>query len=153
LNEQFLTFLEQLADAGAVVIDAVLEVVARDFLQRQEAVAFGAVVDETGFERRLDARDAAFVDIGLLLFLGGNLDVEIVKGLAIHNGHTQLFTLSRVDQHTLHFSFSLRALTAYASLDARQPETGGAASAKTVGAVRVRGSAYPWPARPFAPGH
>ncbi len=46
------------------------EVLARDFLQRQEAVALGAVIDEAGFERGLDAGDAGLVDIGFLLLAG-----------------------------------------------------------------------------------
>src|SRR5690606_38141624 len=41
---------------------------------------------------------------------GGDLDIEIEQGLAIDDSHTQLFTLSRVDQHTLHCRVSLQAL-------------------------------------------
>jgi hypothetical protein len=55
----------------------------RDFLQRQEAVALGAVVDEAGFEAGLDAGDAALVDVGFLLFARRNFDVEVVQLLAI----------------------------------------------------------------------
>ena len=78
------------------------EVLAGDFLQRQEAVAFGAVFDEAGFQGGLDAGDAALVDVGLLLLPGRDLDVEVVERLAIHHGHAQLFRLSRIDQHTFH---------------------------------------------------
>ncbi len=46
------------------------EVILGDFLQRQEAVACGAVVDEAGLERGLDARDSAFIDVGFFLFAG-----------------------------------------------------------------------------------
>ena len=53
------------------------EVVLGDFLQRQEAVAFRTVIDEAGFERRLDARDSAFVDVGFFLFFGRYLDGKI----------------------------------------------------------------------------
>ncbi|HET6605582.1 MAG TPA: hypothetical protein VFG62_02855, partial [Rhodopila sp.] len=53
-----------------------------------------------------DASDAALIDIGLFLLAGRDFDIEIVKGLAIDNGHTQLFTLSCVDQHTFHCNFS-----------------------------------------------
>ena len=103
LNQQFLAFLEQFADTRAIVVDTALEILTRDFLHRQEAVAFGAVFDEAGFQRGFDPGDAAFVDIGLFLLFGGNLDVEIVERLAIDNGHAQLFTLSCVDQHAFHF--------------------------------------------------
>ena len=139
LDQQFLTFPEQIADAGAVGVHALREVVARDFLHRQKAVAVGAVIDEAGFERLLDAGNAAFVDIGLFLFLGGNLDIEIVQGLAIHNGHTQLFTLSCVDQHTLHFFISLSARPRVVPRSCASCQRRGIA--KTVGAVRVRGNA------------
>jgi len=68
LDDDFLSFLDQLADAGATLgaLGARLEEVARDFLERQEAVALGAVVDESRLETRLDPRDAALVDVGFL---------------------------------------------------------------------------------------
>ncbi len=106
LNDDFLAFFEQLADAGLVGVQARREVLAGDFFQRQEAMAFGAVVDEAGFKGLFDASDAAFIDIGLFLFAGWDFDIKIVKGLAIHDGHTQLFTLSCVDQHSFHCNSS-----------------------------------------------
>jgi hypothetical protein len=57
-------------------------------------MAFGAIFDEAGFKGLFDASDAAFVDVGLFLFAGRDFDIKIVKRLAIHDGHTQLFTLS-----------------------------------------------------------
>src|SRR5690606_22437042 len=78
------------------------EVVAGDFLQRQETVALAAVLDEGGFKRGLDAGDAALVDVGLFLFLGGLLDVDVVQVLAIDDGDAQFLCLRRVDQHALH---------------------------------------------------
>ena len=50
-------FGEQLADVVAPAVRLLAEVVLGDFLQRQEAVALRAVVDEAGFERGLDAGD------------------------------------------------------------------------------------------------
>jgi hypothetical protein len=70
------------------------EVLARDFLQRQETVALDAEIYETGLETRLYPSDAAFVDVRLALFSGRYLDVEIIELLAIHHGHAQLFPLS-----------------------------------------------------------
>jgi len=55
---------------------------ARDFLERQEAVTIGAVIDETRLERRLDAGDDPLVNVALALFLGGRLDVEVDQFLA-----------------------------------------------------------------------
>jgi hypothetical protein len=47
------------------------EKITRDFLQWQEAVALGAVIDEAGLERGFDAGDTALVDVRFLLFAGG----------------------------------------------------------------------------------
>ena len=79
LDDDFLAFLDQVADAAAAAFLAgllVLEVLAGDFLQRQEAVALGAVVDERGLEARLDAGDAALVDVG---FLGSRDGISISR--------------------------------------------------------------------------
>src|SRR6185437_5699298 len=105
LHDQLLAFLQQLADTGLVVVSAGREVFAGDFLQRQEAVALGTVVNKAGFEGRFDPRDAGLVYVRLLLFARGDFEVEVVQGLAIDDGHTQLLTLSRVDQHAFHCGF------------------------------------------------
>src|SRR5690606_40887223 len=52
------------------------DLVARDLLEREEAVALAAVLDEGGLQRRLEPGDAALVDVGLLLFLRGLLRSE-----------------------------------------------------------------------------
>ena len=44
------------------------EVFARDFLQRQEAVALDAVIDKARLEARFYPSDAAFVDVRFTLF-------------------------------------------------------------------------------------
>ncbi len=102
LDDHFLALAQQLADAGLVRVDASLEVIAGDFLERQEAVAVGPVFDEGRFQRRFKARDAALVDVRLLLFLGRLFDVDVVQRLAIHDGYPQLFSLRGIDQHSLH---------------------------------------------------
>jgi hypothetical protein len=68
LDDDFLAFVQELADVAAAGGLAALEVLLGNFLQRQEAVTFGAVVDEARFETRLDAREAAFIDVRFLLF-------------------------------------------------------------------------------------
>jgi hypothetical protein len=60
--------VEELADIPAARRLAALEVLLGDFFQRQEAVAFRAVIDEARFETRLDAREAAFINVRFLLF-------------------------------------------------------------------------------------
>src|SRR3546814_4672541 len=67
LDDQFLAFADGLLDARRAHIDSFLEITARDFLERQEAVTLFAITDEAGFQARLDAGDDAFVDVSLAL--------------------------------------------------------------------------------------
>jgi hypothetical protein len=83
-----------------------LEVAAGDFLEGQEAVALGAVIDEGGFEAGLDAGDDALVDVALALLLVGGFDVEVDQLLTIDDRDAQLFGLRRIEQHAFHFFFS-----------------------------------------------
>ena len=77
LDQDFLAFLHRVLDAGAAVGFKRLfrEVAAGDFLERQEAMALGAIVDECRFEGGFNPGDNTLVDIGLLLFAGQGLDV------------------------------------------------------------------------------
>ena len=50
---------------------------ARDFLERQKAVAVFAVVDKTGFKRGLDACDDGLVDVALALLAPFDLGLEV----------------------------------------------------------------------------
>ena len=102
LNDQFLAFLQGLVDLGLAGFNTRLEVHSGDFLERQEAVALGTVVDEAGFERRFDAGDDTLVDIALALFLGGGFNVEINQFLTIDNGDTEFFRLCRIEKHAFH---------------------------------------------------
>src|SRR5690606_34455137 len=69
LYDDVLAFFQDMLDfrfrTGSGVID---EVFARDFLERQETVAVGAVIDKGCLEARLDAGNLAFVDISFLAF-------------------------------------------------------------------------------------
>ena len=102
LHHHFLAFAQEFLQAGLVVVDPGLVVVAGNFLQREEAVAIGAVFDERGFERGLQPGDLALVDVGLLLFLRRLLDVDVVEVLSVHDRDAQFFCLRRIDQHALH---------------------------------------------------
>ena len=97
LDDDFLAFLEHVLDVDAAAFRRLGEIFAGDFFEGEEAVAFGAEVDESGFEAGFNAGDAAFVDVGLFLFTGAGLDVQVVEFLAIYQGNTQLFRLSRVN--------------------------------------------------------
>ncbi|MCY1277542.1 hypothetical protein D9M70_262410 [compost metagenome] len=101
LDDDFLALAQHITDVDAP-FGVLLEVFAGDFLEGEEAVALCAEVDEGGFKAGFDAGDAAFVDVGLLLFAGAGLDVQVEQPLAIDQRYTQLFGLSRVDQHSFH---------------------------------------------------
>ncbi len=120
LNDQLLAFLDDVADThlpdgGAVVVAG--EIDARDFLERQEALAFGAVVDEGGFQAGFDAGDFALVDVPFLLLIGGGFDIEVEEFLAVDNRHAQLFRMSCVKQHSLHCSYPDAAQCASPAVD------------------------------------
>ena len=78
LDDDVLTFLQDLAHVHAVALRLAHEVLARDFLQWQEAVTLRAVIDEAGFERGLDAGDPALIDVGFFLFAGGKVYRKVV---------------------------------------------------------------------------
>jgi hypothetical protein len=56
LNQQFVTFTDHVLDAGLAHRDALRKVLAGNFLERQEAVAVFAVVDEAGFQAGFPTR-------------------------------------------------------------------------------------------------
>ncbi len=91
--------------AAVVAAAAAFHVLARDLLDRQEAVALRAVVDEARLEARLDAGDDGFVDVALALLLAGGFDVEIDELLAVDDGHPKLLGLGGIEQHALHDCF------------------------------------------------
>src|SRR6185437_8049353 len=115
LHDQLLPFAELILYARARFALAVVAVAVAvggaarrfeelpgDFLERQETVALGAVIDETRLERRLDARDDALVDVALALFLGGGFDVEVDQFLTVDDRHPQFLRLGGVEQHAFH---------------------------------------------------
>ena len=102
LNDQFLTFFQGVLDTGFARFDAGLEIGAGNFLEGQETVAVGTVVDEAGFERRFDAGNDPLVDVAFTLFLGGGFNVEINQFLTIDNGDTEFFRLCRIEKHAFH---------------------------------------------------
>src|SRR6185503_13555881 len=82
-----------------------------DFLEREEAVALRAIVDEGGFEGGLYAGDDPFVDIALALFLAGGLNVEVDQLLAVDDCDPEFLRLGRVEKHALHCFFLPRSHT------------------------------------------
>ncbi len=106
LDDEFLAFPQRLLDGGLGRFDPFPEKGPGDFLERQKAVALGAVIDEGRFEAGLDAGDDGLVDVALALLFCGRFDVEVYEFLAIDNGDTEFLGLCRVEQHALHFLFS-----------------------------------------------
>ncbi|MCY1171361.1 hypothetical protein D9M73_114690 [compost metagenome] len=102
LDHQFLTFADHVVDARLADRHAGGEVVLGDFLERQETVAVFAVVDKTGFQRRLDARDDGLVDVALALFAPFNFNFVVEEFLSIDNRQAAFFSLRGVDQHPFH---------------------------------------------------
>src|SRR5574343_671613 len=97
LDEQLLAFLQRFLNLGTANFGAGLEISAGNFLERQETVAIGTVINEAGFEGRFDPGDDPLVDVALALFLGGGLNVEINQFLTIDNGDTEFFRLCRIE--------------------------------------------------------
>ncbi|OTP73509.1 hypothetical protein PAMC26577_17710 [Caballeronia sordidicola] len=104
LDDQFLAFAQRVLDARGAHVHAVLEVLAGNFLERQETMAVFAVVHKTGFERRLDAGDDSLVDVAFALFAPGGFNVDVDEFLPIDDSDAQFFLLRRVKQHAFHWT-------------------------------------------------
>ena len=102
LNQQFLAFFDHVLDLGRANFHAFFEVLAGNFLEWQEAMAFFAVIDETGFQRGLDAGDDGLVDVALALFAPFDFSLEVEQFLSVNDGQAPFFRLRGVDQHALH---------------------------------------------------
>ena len=110
LDQQFLAFLDHVIDACLVGRDTRGEVAARNFLERQKAVAVFAVIHKAGFQRRLDARDDGLVDIALALLAPLDFDFVVEELLSVDDGQAPFFGLRGVDEHPLHDAIPLRVL-------------------------------------------
>src|SRR5690606_27171293 len=77
LNDELLTFLEHILDAGATAFCIVEKIAAGHFLEWQKSVPVCAVVDKGSFKRGLDASNTAFVDVAFALFLTSSFDIKI----------------------------------------------------------------------------
>ena len=96
LDDDFHAFFEHVLNTRPAAF-VIAEIRTRYFLKRQKAVAVGSVIDETRFQRRLDAGNDTFVDIAFTLFFAQRFDVQVQKVLAIDNGNAQLFGLRCVE--------------------------------------------------------
>ena len=103
LNDDFLAFGDRILNAGLGDLDTGLEVRPGDFLEREKAVPFFAVVDEGRFEAGFNPGDDPFVYIAFARLASGRLDIDIDQFLAIDDGNPQLFGMSGVKKHSLHW--------------------------------------------------
>ena len=104
LDEQLHPFREGVPDGAGLAGPGLLPgvVLARDLLEREEAVPFRPVFDERGFETGLHPGDFPLVDARLALAARGDLDVEVVEELPVHHRDPALLGLGRIDQHSFH---------------------------------------------------
>ena len=107
LDQQLLAFFDHVVDARLAGRNARGKVLLGDFFERQKAVAVFAVVDKTGFQRRLNAGDDGFVNIALALLAPFDFDFVVEQFLPVNNRQTAFFGLGGVDQHPLHDAFPL----------------------------------------------
>ena len=106
LHQQFLAFLDDVVDARLRNGHAFSEVLARDFLERQKAVAFFAVVHKARLQRWLYARDHGFVNVALALLAPLHFDFVVKQFLSIDDRQAALFGLRGIDQHPFHDALS-----------------------------------------------
>src|SRR5690606_31678356 len=107
LDDDLLAFGDGVLDARPGGLDPRLEERPGDLLERQEAVALLAIVDEAGLEARLDAGDDPLVDVALAGLAARRLDVDVDQLLAVDDRHAQLFGVRGVEQHSLHANDSV----------------------------------------------
>ncbi len=88
-----------LGNQGFPVGDRDLIVVGMDFAERQEAVTVAAVIDESGLQRRLNARHFRQIDIATELLTLGGFKVEFFDAIAAQDDHPGLLGMGRVDEH------------------------------------------------------
>ena len=84
-------------------------------------MAFFAVIDKTGFQRRLDTCDHGLINIAFALFAPFDFDFVVEQFLSVDDGQAALFSLRGVDKHPFHDAFLFIALQHRASVDPTMP--------------------------------
>ena len=107
LHQEGLAFFDDVLDACLADGHAFSEVLARDFLEGQKAVAVFAVIHKAGFERGLDAGHDGFVNVAFALLAAFDFDFVVEEFLSVDDGQAALFSLRGVDQHPFHDAFLL----------------------------------------------
>ena len=102
LDDQLVTFLEDVLRTDLALVAVAAEIAAGDFLEGQKAVAICSVIDKSGFKAGFDPGDDGLVDVALALFFGGRFDVEVNKFLTIDDRDAEFLGLRRIEKHALH---------------------------------------------------
>ena len=88
-----------LAQESLAVLLRDLIIVGVDFREGQEAMAVAAIIDESGLQRRLDARHLGKIDISFELLALGRLEVEFLNTVPLYDRHAGFFPVASVDKH------------------------------------------------------
>ena len=111
--------------------DRNLVIVGVNFREGEEAVAIPAVVDESGLQRRFDARHLGQINIAAQRLLACRFEVELFDPITSEYDHPGLFRVGGVDNHLVgHVELSSGALAL-----AHSPSRGGQGAC----AARLRG--------------
>ena len=102
LNDQLLAFMNRFLNGCKANIHTFSKVAPGDLLERKEAVAFFAVIDETRFKRGLDTGYNAHVNVGLAGFSAGSFNIDVDELLAIDDANAGFFRMRGVKKHALH---------------------------------------------------
>ena len=99
LDQEFLPFLQVILDVATadLLVGRQTEIGGHDFLERQETVSVRAKVHKGGLKAGFNPADHTFVNVGFFLFPRGNLDIKVVKFLAIHQRNAELLRLRGID--------------------------------------------------------
>ena len=98
LYDDFGAFGNQVLDGGFVVAAGILlEVLPGNLLQRQESMALGTEIHESGFQAGFHSSHLAFIDIGFLLDAGAVFDIEVVEALTVDECYPEFLFLGGVD--------------------------------------------------------
>ena len=116
LDQHFLTLFDHILDAGLGSRHIAREILFGDFFERQKAVTFFTIVDETSLKRRFDAGDHGLVNIAFALFAPFNFDFVVEEFLSVDDGQAALFGLGGIDQHPFHDAFLFIALQQHRSV-------------------------------------
>ena len=111
MYQHFLPDFYHVLETGVVVVSGggSGQIFFGDFLEGQESVPLGTVINESRFQRGFDTGDFTFVNIGFFLCGIKSFNIKVVELLAVNQRDTQFFLLGRVYKHSFHYPGSATA--------------------------------------------